>query len=286
MAVPFTDANRGNLNAQTPGNALLASEQHPSRLPLSSRSGQASVVFLSQLIPANFSSHDRSKLLEVLRSRGEFIPTCIVGERSSLIQTYFGNLTANADRLARLFEHTAQYLSMSSSQTSPRPDCVGLKDLSPEVFDQIAQYLARKDIQSLLSTCKRFNHSVAPLYFRHIVLPFGADAFQGFQSAESIGYPIDGQELPATTAKLPKVQGSHEAKAEIIGPMTSQIQPTQIEESLTTPAQTSNAKAPNPKPDMVLNMFRTWGAHVSKFAFALEFDQGEQNIDLITYTDN
>ena len=292
MAVPSEGANRGNLTAQTPGKALLASEIHPSRLPLSSTPGQASVVFLSQLIPAKFGSNDRSQLLNVLRSTGPFIPTCIVGEREPLIQTYFGNLTANADRLARIFEYTAQYLSMSSSQTSPSLDSVALKDLPTEVFDKITQYLVKKDVQSLLTTCKKINDSVGPSYFRQVVLSFEADIFQGCQPPKREKHPNEDQEPPTTTAKLPKVQeassvhGSNESRTELIEAKTSQIQATQTEEGLSTSAQTSGAKVPGSEPEKALSVFRTWGAHVSKFAFALDFHQGEQDNDPIINADD
>ena len=280
MAAPSVGANRGTLTAQTPGKALLESELHPSRIPLSSKPGHASVVFLSQLVPANSNSKDRALLLNLLRFKS---PTCIAGDYAPLIQTNFSKLTANMDRASRLRAHKAQALSIFSPQTSPSQACkVGPQDVPPEVWKNISWHLDRRDIQSLLSTCKVINHRVGPSYFRHVVLPFAVDTFQGFHSKKT-EHPNNDQKPTVASEKMPIAHetsdphGSNKPRTELIEAKPAPFQTTSTKEVLTLSGKPSVVKVPGTKSEAALNMFRSWGSHISKFAFALEFNPGKQN---------
>ncbi|MCJ1394617.1 hypothetical protein MMC18_007497 [Xylographa bjoerkii] len=221
------------------------STAHPSRLPLTSKVGCSSALFVSELIPSSFTPLQRFQVLDVLHYEAPYIPTCIVGATGQAPQLYFGSLHCNRHLLPK---HTDDKISQMSQALGPPTTVKSNVILPVEVLAHIARYLKRSDMQALLLTSKEYNAKLGPLYFQHIVLPFKSNIFSGLKNI-SVTDSMHGKEKILNSATLP---------AASILPTTTH----DTEEDLgTLPSD--------------LNMFKTWGSSIMKFAFSLEADQDE-----------
>ncbi|MCJ1479116.1 hypothetical protein MMC13_007800 [Lambiella insularis] len=161
-------------NAQHQATCSSDHRIHPSRLPLASLPGCASVLFLSQLVPRHFSKQRRFQVLEILHYEAPYIPTCIMDIPGKASRFFFGSLAENLPSLADPSDRrlsTMQEPSVKSTNPSLR--------LPPEILGRVAGYLDRRDVQVLLLTCRNFNEKLGPLYFEHVVVPFTCDTFVG-----------------------------------------------------------------------------------------------------------
>ncbi|MCJ1285824.1 hypothetical protein MMC26_005165 [Xylographa opegraphella] len=218
---------------------------HPSRVPLTPKAGCYSALFVSELIPSNFTSLQRFQVLDVLHYEAPYIPTCIVGITGQIPQLYFGNLYCNKHLLPEhIHDHTYKMSQIQGSPLVARPTVA----LPVEVLAHIARYLNRLDMQALLLTSKDFNAKLGPLYFQHVVLPFKSNIFSGLKNTSSID----------------SKHGNEKVSSSATGPAAS-----------TASTSTGHTGAePNNLPSE-LNMFRTWGSSIMKFGFSLEVDEDE-----------
>ena len=164
-----------------------ADNYHPSRLPLSSRSGGASVVFLSELVPRCFNSFERHRIMGILREHATYLPACIVGKPRLRPHRFFGNLADNLPILK--FYQSPQALSgvmqvLSEKGNSSRSFPTG--KLPVEIIDHIMRYLTRKDVENLRLVCSEFEHKTSSL-FRSVVVPFTSEIFDMLHTSTGSG---------------------------------------------------------------------------------------------------
>lgn len=94
------------------------------------------------------------------------------------LKRYFGSLGDNF----------ASLVSCSRKRPKKMPQVLGMSTASLgagiplEIVRHISEYLERRDIQSLLLTCKSLNHNLGPFFFEHVVLPFNCNTFEDVKS--------------------------------------------------------------------------------------------------------
>jgi hypothetical protein len=123
----------------------------------------------------DFMPEDRSCLSRFLVWTGNYEPDHFTKAYCSAETAFFKRKNSRYQHGPAANRQTVPHVLRPQDRTVTWPP----GDIPVEVLQNVAKYLCRRDIKSLISTCKEINQKLGPLFFRHVVLPFNTDTFVG-----------------------------------------------------------------------------------------------------------
>ena len=272
---------------------------HPSKIPLSSGSGGASVFFISELIPHSFEPVFRRCLIRIFRQHAAYLPICVVGKPRLRPYHFFRSLAQNQSALNndKITEsplgNTIRYprgtyaVALCSTQKLPL-----------EIVDKITRYLTRRDVENMRLVCSDFERKTSSL-FRSVVVPFTSDIFNMLHTRDNLELSLitsgDGRRDSLASSSLPydnsyilrpqvssggqpaltdyRLKGKERAKAWV---ETSEEQALHRDtkwkdQSLDRRATKAARFGPRSAKELGMQVFSGWGPHVVQFALAYDF---------------
>ena len=226
------------------------------------------MIYLSQLLPRNFDLHKRARLLDILlHPCTPFVPAyihgnsytgaCEFGSRVARHGVNHANSNLTSKHLRRTFP--------SPSPLSKRP-LVALPSVSRwtwpktelpvEIFELIASFLPREDIQSMRLVSRHFEKNISLPMFRTVVVPFRSELQDLMLGSKGFG-------------NNSKDESKRVAEKENVGILNQHI----VTEPLSKGLLVQSVSPENM--DRGMRVFQGWGPHIRRIAMAFELNEGE-----------
>ncbi|KAL8687192.1 MAG: hypothetical protein Q9224_005222, partial [Gallowayella concinna] len=211
----------------------------------------ANVVFVSQLLPANFSYSKRAKILSIIRAEAAYLPLCVLELDMSTVRRRVGRANNGAVTRAmrnRNFKHPFGP-DGAGWPTNSGFDEKHTRSLPVEIFEMIGNHLPRDSIQSMRLVNREFESKISCLAFKSVVVPFKPKIYETAMTQ------------PSTLSA--KSQGKQ--KETYLSENNSGVQSIM---------NTYNPRESHVKDGM--RVFEEWGPEIKKFA--LTFEVAEENL--------
>ena len=220
------------------------------------------MVFLSQLIPRSLTDLKRFQVLEILRFKARYLPSCVVSEHPHpLTHRYYGTLNDNLERLPTFYDLSPSLSNKTSTAMRPTftsplspsghgwpPDTIPV-----DIYAQIANHLSSDDIKTMRLVNRETEEKISRYLFSSVVVPFRSEIY---------GMIVRDSNL--------------DARKDVRGKGKGRINRPRATSSTIRDASFGLYSGVGKADDIAAGMkvFEGWGPHIRRFAMSFEIDEG------------